>query len=156
MTTVALSTNPLPPSPQAWASTPSHLEAYNLVLKAESHANEQVQVNPNPEADDRLMSARIAGYLLLELFERREILSDNPCASLVSQIISTSRKFGGTYDAVFGLGEWHRDRLIRMCALDLFPAAFGISVPSQFIQLPKGTLNLLQTLHILRSAHWKR
>jgi len=105
MTTVALSTSPLPPSPQAWASTPSHLEAYNLVLKAESHANEQVQVNPNPEANDRLMSARITGYLLLELSERCEILTDKPYLALVSQIILKSRESGGTYDVVFTSGK---------------------------------------------------
>ena len=83
---------PREPSPynewyQRW---PNYLIAYDTTLNAR-RANEQVEADPsNQEAKDNLTIARVAGYLL-ELFGRREILSETPCASVVNQLTSPPR-----------------------------------------------------------------
>ena len=133
MTTIELSASPLPRKPapsEEWrVHRPDYLSVYNLVLDAERHANEQVEANlSGREAKDNLMFARVAGYLLLELFSRCAILSEGPCASLAKQLKSPSREGGTAHDVVFGVGKWHRDYLLRLCAFDFFSTSFGISV----------------------------
>jgi len=133
MTTIEPSASPLPRKPaqlEDWEMyMPDCPSVYNLVLEAERHANEQIEANPSSrEAKDNLMFARVAGYLLPELFNRRAILSEGPCASLAKQLKSPSREGGTAHDVVFGVGKWHRDYLLRLCALDFFLASFGISV----------------------------
>ena len=130
MTVIRLSPSPLPREPAQSealdAYSPDYLSAYNLVLDAELHANER----------DNLISARVAGYLLLELFNRRGILSEGPCASLVKQLNSPSRQGKSDIQVVFELGEFHRNHLLRLCGFDFSPALFGISLSSKFEQPP--------------------
>jgi len=92
MTTVELFSSSLPAKPapyDKWREDwPTYLSAYNLVLDAERHANEQLEADPsNLGAKQNRTFARVAGYFLLELFNRSTILSEIPCASLVKQLI---------------------------------------------------------------------
>jgi len=65
--------------PKHW---PNYLNAYNIILNAERHTDEQIQANPsNLETKDHIVFARLAGYLFLEFFNRREILPEGPGAS---------------------------------------------------------------------------
>ena len=124
MTTIELPVSPLPRPPpphNQWGHYwPDYLRAYNTVLDAERHADEQVETNPsNREAKDDVMFSRLVGFLLLEFFDRRAILSERPCASLAKQIESVPR--GGTsHEVVFEVGKWYWDRWICMCAFDHF------------------------------------
>ena len=162
MTTIRLSASPLPCEPAQsealGAYSPDYLRAYNLVLDAECHANEQVRDNPsNQQAKDDLISARAAGYLLLELFNRRRgVLSEGPCASFVKQLNSPSRQGKSGIQLVFELGKYHRDRLLRSCGFDFFPALLGVSVFSQFKQQPQSTHHPPHTLRAPPLTRWRR
>jgi len=117
MTTVELSPTPLPLKPPPYdewkGNWPNHLRAYDRALSAERHADEQLATEPsNQEAKDHLMFARVAGYLLLELFNRRAILSDIPCESLVKRVISPPQDGDTLHDVVFGVGRWYFDRFL--------------------------------------------
>jgi len=127
MSTIALSVIPLPPEP----APPDYLSAYDKIFKAERHAVQQVEINTaNEEEKENLISARAAGYLLVELFNRRAILSERACASLAKQLMLEPRKPGGTdYDLVFDIGSRYREYFLRSCMFDFFPMSFGISVP---------------------------
>ena len=158
MMTIKLSPSPLPresaQSKALGAYGPDYLNAYNLVLKAESHAEEQVRDHPsNQQAKDNLMFARVAGYLLLELFNRRGVLSEGPCASLVKQFNSPSREGKSAIQLVFELGKYYCDHLLR--GFDFFPTLFGISVSSQFEQPPRSTQHPPLTLHTPPSTRWR-
>ena len=150
MTIIESSPSPLPREPAQsealGACSPDYLRAYNLVLKAERRAVEK----------DNLMFARVAGYLLLELFNRRGVLSGEPCASFVKQLNSPSRQGKSDIQVVFELGEYYRNHLLRLCGFDLFPALFGISVSSQFEQPPRSTQHPPYTLRAPPSTRWRR
>lgn len=60
---------------------PNHYSAYNIILRAEQYA-----VQEREEGD--IISARVAGFLLLEHHVQSTIMSDAACASLVSRIAS--------------------------------------------------------------------
>ena len=133
MTTVELSPSPLPQIPipyDEWREyRPSYLSAYNIVLDAERHANEQLEADPsNREAKENRTFARVAGYSLLELFGRRTILSEIPCVSLLKQLVSPPRDGGTVHDVVFRVGKWHLDHLFRMCEFGPFHYRFWVSV----------------------------
>jgi hypothetical protein len=108
MSTIKLPVTPLPPKPvpyEEWQlAWPDCRSAYDRVYNAEWHALQQVEANAtSKETKQKLISARVAGYLLVELFNRRTILSEGPCASLVKKLISSPRVPGGTdHDLVFG------------------------------------------------------
>ncbi|KAF9778920.1 hypothetical protein BJ322DRAFT_1113799 [Thelephora terrestris] len=85
-----------------------------MILNAEYHANLQVEANPSrKDAKDNVIFARVAGYLLLELYGRRMTLSDEPASSLVSQLLSRSEEGKCGHDVVFEVGKWHHDYLLR-------------------------------------------
>jgi len=137
MTTVELSPTPLSPRPppcDEWkGSWPNHLKAYDIVLGAERHADEQVEASPsNQEAKDCLMFARVAGYFLLEFFNRRAILSEIPCALLANRLTSPPQDGNTLHGVVFGVGKWYFDHLLRMSALNFFHTSFSISGFLQF------------------------
>lgn len=105
---------------------------YDIVLDAESYANERLKASEEEldhaaktgreaakkaiqEAKQNLMFARVAGYLLIELFTRREILTNGPYQSLAKQLTSPPRDGGTTHDIVIQVGKWHFDHLLRMC-----------------------------------------
>ena len=121
MATVELSSSPLPAPHEEWGRyRPNHLSAYTTVLNAERYAGERVQVDSSSrDAKNDLIFARIAGYLLIELYNRRKILSDMPCAALIKQILSPSQDGGTVHDTVLQVGKWHFDYLIRTCTFGL-------------------------------------
>ena len=87
------SRSPLPRKPapcDEWrGDRPNHLSVYNTLLNAERHADEQVEADPsNRKAKGNLTFARVAGYLLLELFNRRMTLSEMPCVLPVKRFVS--------------------------------------------------------------------
>jgi len=128
MTTVELLTTPLPPNPvpyEKWRSDrPDYLRTYDMVFAAERHADEQAKANSSDrKARDNLTSARVTGYLLIELFNRRAILSEGPCLSIMKHL---ELKSGDRNDLVFRIGEWLRSYFIRLCAPNLFPMPFDI------------------------------
>ena len=160
MTIIESSPSPLPREPAQsealGAYNPDYLNAYNLVLDAECHVGKQVRDHPsNQQTKDNLISARVAGYLLLELFNRRGVLSEGPCASFVEQLNSPSRAGKSGIHVVFELGEYYRNYLLRLCGFDFFPALFGISASSQFEQPPRSTQHPPHTLRAAPSARWR-
>ena len=153
MTLIILSASPLPREPAQSealdAYSPYYLSAYNLVLDAELDAE------LDADEKDNLISARVAGYLLLELFNRRGVLSEGPCASFVEQLNSPSRAGKSGIHVVFELGEYYRNYLLRLCGFDFFPALFGISASSQFEQPPRSTQHPPHTLRAAPSTRWR-
>jgi len=148
-----LSTRPLPPAPSL---RPDYLKTYDIILNAERHAVQQVENSSSDQgAKQNLIYARVVGYLLLELFDRRMILSDGPCESLVKQLTSLPRESGDPRDVVFRVGKLHRDSLLRMCALGFFSSSFGILVSMQFEHQPGSTQHLPCTPRVLHLTRWK-
>ena len=140
MTTVELSPGPLPRRMNKDASE----IAYDTVIHAESYADKQLTASQEElgrvtktdrkaaqktiqEAKENLAFARGAGYLLIELFNRRKTLTNRPYQSLVKQLTSPPRDEGTAHDVVIQVGKWHFDHLLRMCAygFPLFPPWFG-------------------------------
>jgi hypothetical protein len=161
MTTIALSPSPLPRSPascEQWREyRPNYLSAYNIVLNAERHANEQVEADPsNREAKDNVMFARVAAYLLLELFSRRAILSETPCVSLVKQLISPPPDGDTVQAVVFRVGKWHCDYFLRTCAFGFFPSSFDISFSWQIGHPLRSTQHPPFTLRVPPSTRCSR
>ena len=114
MSLVELQVLPLPREPptyEEWQKhSPQYLSAYNLAFNAEGYATK----------DDDIISARVAGYFLIELFKWREILSTVPCDRLSIELQSESRKGGSVNDVVFQVGKMYRERFIRLCAFIFF------------------------------------
>lgn len=157
---VKLTVSPLPRPPpphEEWSlSRPIYLKAYNTILEAGDHASEQVKANPfSEEAKDNAMHARVIGYLLLEVFNRRAILTEGPCASIAKQIESASREGLTAHDIVFGIGKWYFDCLLHTCMFDFFPS-FGVSVSPQIGQPLGSTQYPPWTLQVNPSRHWRR
>ena len=158
--TIKLPPSPLPRRPpqyEAWREVqPNFVSAYNAVLNAERHANEQVMIGRDPEAKDNLISARVAGYLLLELYDRRTTLADRPSSRLVKSILSLSQDGGGPVDTVFAVGKFYRNFFLRMCAFGFFSTWFGISISLQSVRPARGIPDTLHTLRAPPSPRCRR
>ena len=133
MATIMLSPSPLPRLPalyKEWLEhRSSYLCAYEKVHNAECHAAQQT----GREAEQNVISARVAGYLLVELYARRAILSEAPCESLTKQLLSPPQEPGVTeYGLIFRIGELHREYFLRLCMFDFSPMLFSISISLQF------------------------
>ena len=169
MSTVQLSPSPLPRRMNKDASK----VAYDIVLDAESYANNQLEASQEElnqatkagrgaakkailEAKENLIFARVAGYLLIELFIRRGVLTNRPYQSLVKQLTSPPRNGGTAHDVVIQVGKWHFDHLLRMCTFGLPFKPSGISVSSQTVRSPNRTQHPLYTLRVLPSTTWRR
>ena len=119
MTSVELRPLPLPPSPPEYDTwhkdCPQYLSAYNLAFNAERYATQKLVADST--TNDNIISARVAGYLLVELFNWREILTTRPCDQLSKEIQSESQESGGSVNGVvYKVGKFYRDRFIRLCA----------------------------------------
>jgi len=102
---------------------PKYRNTYGIVLGAERHAQERFAIKPSGREEEyNLLFARVTGFLLIELFNERAILSVEPCASLASEIISPPVAGGTTHDLVFGLGRYFYDYFKRT-----WHCAFGSS-----------------------------
>jgi len=110
---------PIRPSPHQEWSLCSH--AYGIVLGAECHARNQLTINPSDQEEKyNLLFARVTGFLLIELFNERAIISAKPYASLASEIMSLP--VGGiAYDLVFELGRYFYEYFKRTCAFGFSP-----------------------------------
>ena len=89
---------------------PCYCCTYATILRAEQHATEQ-------EGEEDIISARVAGYFLLEFIAQSEFFGENPCTSIISIITETPLYSGkNEHDVVFEFGELCRDKLLRLCA----------------------------------------
>jgi hypothetical protein len=85
--------------------------AYSNILQAEDRALQD-------GADENVISARVVGHLLLELYARRGILGDQSYLSVIDEIVCSPQDRDD--DLIFELGKRYRDHLIRPCASDPF------------------------------------
>ena len=105
---------PLPPlaSPQFHGSglheRPNAVAAYEKVLKAEAQA---IQDGTNQD----LEYARVAGYLILELYACRDILGDRPFITVIDDVVQPfqDRDGKGDHSVVYGVGKRYLENLIR-------------------------------------------
>lgn len=115
-------------------------EAYYSILRAEGHAIEQAKANPTSlKARDNVVFARVAGYFLIELFNRREVLGETPCEALLLPLSHEPTESG--YETVFSTGKFLCN-LIHLCACarSLF-ASLSFSVSQQSCHHPRSPLN---------------
>ena len=121
--TITPSPLPLCPfPPQQWS------KQYNFILETEHYAMERLAANPfGRQEKANLVFARVAGFLLIELFKESETLSFLPCSRLKSRALLPC----ATHELVFDLGRWFLDCFISKCALGPSPVSFSISVCSQ-------------------------
>ena len=127
---VMLTASPLPTvgSPQFRESGLGELtnavSVYRRILEAEAQAVQD-------GADENVISARVIGYLLLELYARCPTLGIQACSKVIQEVISLSQDSEhDEHDVIFMVGERHRDHLIRGCRLDYLSVLFNISVVS--------------------------
>ena len=108
----------------------TYLSVYERILVAECQATEQVEGNPtNKVAKDDVISARVAGYLLIELWNRRMVLTEKPCQWLVRSLVSPHQDNGDSCKTIFDVGHFCRDYFLRLCAFDPFHIPFSIPTP---------------------------
>ena len=100
------------------------ISVYRRILEAEARAVQD-------GADENVMSARVIGYLVLELYARCPTLGGQACSKVVQEVVSLSQDSKhDEYDVVFMVGKRHRDHPIRGCRLDYLSVSFDISVVS--------------------------
>jgi hypothetical protein len=97
-----------PPTP---AYTKTLQVAYSKILQAEDRAIQD-------GANKNVISARVVGHLILELYARRGILGDQPYLSVIDESLYLPQDRDN--DLIFELGERYRDNLIRPCSSDPF------------------------------------
>ena len=134
MSTVKLEPTRLPLEPPAYEACnidrDAYLNAYGRVLLAEHQAIKRVEDNPTDKAaQDDMISARVAGYLLIEFWERKGVLTDAPCLEIVRSLASPHRGGGDACKTVFDVGKFYRDYFLRLCAFDPFHTPPSISTP---------------------------
>ena len=135
----------LPPDP-AWSE---YGPAYDIVLDAERHAKERLDGNPlGREEKDNLVFARVTGFLLLELFKKRAILTVELCTSLALEIVSPPVGGGTTHALVFRLGKHYCNHFVRTCAFGSSPMSSNISVLLQIGRPPRSIQHRPHTLHV--------
>jgi len=107
----------LPPEPSPHPEWHIYSNAYGIVLGVERRAQERLAINPSGREEKyNLLFTRVTGFLLIELFNERAILSVEPCASLALEIISPPVAGCTTHDLVFGLGRYFYEYFKRTCA----------------------------------------
>lgn len=113
MSTVGLKPECLPRRPLAYESwglhRPTYLSVYECVLLAERQAIEQVESNPSDKtAKDDLISARVAGYLLIELWDQNNAFNEIPCLKFAQSLVSPHRDHGDSCKVIFDVGKFYR------------------------------------------------
>ena len=85
-----------------------------MILQAERDAVER-------QAEGDIVSARVAGYLLLEFHAQSDFFGDRACTSVVTQVMSRSQDASNDeHGVIFEVGRLFRDKFIRLCAFDQF------------------------------------
>ena len=129
MSLVELPALPLPREPpkyKEWEKDwPQFLSAYQLAFNAERYATQQLAAVATK--NDNIIAARVAGYLLVELFNCSEILTTRPCEQLSVDLQSESRDGGSVNDVVFKIGKMYRDHFIRLCTFFFFYIRHSVS-----------------------------
>ena len=129
----------LPPKPTTYdiwqKGRPQYLSAYKRAFDAEVYATQQA----GPTKKKNIMFARVAGFILVELFNRQGILTEGPCEHLSKELLSDDREGGTPNDVVFKIGDFYCNHFIRVCASHFFRTLFGISISLQFGQPPLRT-----------------
>ena len=135
---------PLQPfSNQDWSE---YGHAYDIVLNAECHAMKLPDaIPPVQRENNNLIFARVTGFLLIELFDKRAILSVEPCRALAFMIVSPPLAGTTTNDLVVGLGRRYYDLYIRACAFSSSPTSFSIS---GFFQIGRSPCRAAHHLHL--------
>ncbi|KAF8257881.1 hypothetical protein EI94DRAFT_1756444, partial [Lactarius quietus] len=106
----------------SWEVGSKYLSTYKLTYDAEIYAAQQAGARSTnkeekdkiEQAEDDIISARVAEYLLVELFCQREILTKEPCKCLSKELRSESWEGGDTNDVVFQIGKLYHDKFIRL------------------------------------------
>ena len=117
----------LPLIPAAYSfwceNCPKYSRAYDLTLRAELRAAEQAKADPTSQnAQDNMVFTRVAGYLLIELFDRRTTLGEEPCEALQKSLLpEVCEPAEDEDDIVFGVGRWCCYQFLQLCTLDFFP-----------------------------------
>ena len=141
MTTVELPCSPLPRRPALDEGWSKYINAYDIILDAERHADEQVDTLDR-EGKVHLMS-------VIELFNRCGVLeSEEPCSTLAREVESSSQTGGTVYDVVFMVGKRYYDYFLRTRAFGFFPTTFAILVSSQIGHPPGSTQPRPYTLRV--------
>jgi len=118
----------LPRHPPTGPELTAFADAYHIVLDAEHHAEKQLLINSIGQKEkDNLIFARVTGFLLIELFDNRKILSVTPCVTLALEITAPPLTGSTPHELVFGLGKRHIDCFIRPCEFGSSPTSFSIS-----------------------------
>src|ERR1700761_8561025 len=124
MTSANLKPLPLPSQPETYdiwqRDRPQYLSAYNLAFDAEVYATQKADL----PRKNNIMFARVAGFLLIELFNRRAILTEGPCESLSNALQYDDQECGSTNDVVFKIGEFYCNHFLRVCASRFFRTSF--------------------------------
>jgi len=111
-----VNSQPLHPQPLSDREWSKFSRAYDIVLDAEHHAEERLAINPLGQKEKaNLIFARATGFLLIELFDKRKILSVTPCVTLALEITAPPLTGSTPHDLVFSLGKRHIDYFIRPC-----------------------------------------
>ena len=132
------------PAYDTWSATRrNYLIVYRMAYQAERYAETKLL---RQEAKKNAMFARVAGYLLVELFDRRAVLTETPCVSLAKQLTSPHRNGGTTHDVVFQVDKLLRDHLLRMCTFD-FGLSYGVRCLSFLVVRTSPTPYPAPTLH---------
>ena len=88
---------------------------FNKLLQAETQAVLE-------GAKENVISVRIIYHLLVKLNERRDVLGDQPCARVISELAPSLQ--GDNNSLIFKLGQRYRDHLIRACTFSYFSVFF--------------------------------
>lgn len=70
------------------------------------------------------MHARIIGFLMIHLYDIQSSLGSAPITQLAKEVVSRSTQdpIGASNQAVYELGIWYRERLLRPCMwLGIYP-----------------------------------
>ena len=149
MSTVELERKRLPLEPPAYEACTidrdAYLSAYERIHFAECQATERVKGNPTDKtAQDDVISARVAGYLFIEFWNRRKALTDAPCLEIVRSLASPHQGGGDPRSTVFDIGKFYRDCFLQLCAFDPFHIPLVPQLPCSS-RPHQGILNTLHT-----------
>lgn len=107
----------MPEAYEEWRRVPSTKcnEAYDLILSAEAHAHQQTPPQPGESAARKVVMARVVGYLLLELYNRRWILGDRPYQWIAQEVYAAASVPEKVHYIIYEFGERYMAYFMRLC-----------------------------------------
>ena len=95
------------------------MNGLNLWAHTRRYSEPKPGLSLQDETNESIVSARVVGYLLLELYARQGILSERPYAKVIDEFVPSPQDRGddklGDDDLIFEFGQQYRDHLIRAC-----------------------------------------